>query len=187
VKLELIFMKTALILHGIGGSSKENWLPWLKKELDSRGWKVLSPDLPNTRHPDRKEWLETVKDLVGAVDFSELTIIGHSLGVPTALDLIETEEKKLKRLISVSGFYEDYGSELNSFFMVKRKVDMEKVNNLINEKIVIYGNDDPYVPQETLKNLADAFEVEPVIIKNGGHVNTASGYDELPLLFVYIK
>ena len=148
---------------------------------------MILPDLPNTKKPDRSQWLEKVQELTKDVDFSKLTIIAHSLGVATALDLVEQEEKKLNMLISVSGFYKDYGAELNSYFMRERDIDIEKVGNLIDEKVVIYGSNDPYVPTETLEEFADAFGVEPVIIKNGGHVNTASGYDKLPLLFVYIK
>ena len=179
--------KTALILHGIGGSSKENWFPWLKKVLEERGWKVILPDLPNTKKPDRRKWLEKVQKLTKDIDFSNLTIIAHSLGAATALDLVEQEEKKVKMLITVSGFYKDYGAKLNSYFMKEKDVDIEKVGNLVDEKVVIFGSNDPYVPTETLREFADAFGVEPVIIKNGGHVNTASGYDKLPLLFVYIK
>jgi uncharacterized protein len=180
-------MKTALILHGIGGTSEGNWFPWLAEELKKRGWNVILPDLPNTKHPDRSEWLETVQKLVKDVDFSDFVIIGHSLGVATALDLLEKEDKKLKMLISVSGFYTDYGAQLNSYFMKTKDIDINKVRNLVEKSVVIYGDDDPYVPQETLKGMAEALGVEPQIIKKGGHVNAKSGYTQLPLLFVFIK
>src|SRR3989344_5871888 len=40
-----------VLLHGYTGSARKNFFPWLKKELESRGKKVNSPELPNTNNP----------------------------------------------------------------------------------------------------------------------------------------
>lgn len=180
-------MKNALILHGILGNSRENWFPWLRAELEQRGWNVLLSDLPNPNHPDRDEWLKTARKLVSDVNFSELVIVGHSLGVVTALDLIEAENKKVKSLISVSGFGKDYGVELNSYFLKKKKIDFNKVRNLVGKSVVTYGDNDPYVPQKTLKDLAENLGVEPIIIKKDGHINTNSGYKKFPLILKLLE
>jgi len=180
-------MKTALILHGIKGSSGENWFPWLKGELEQKGWKVILPDLPGTNHPSRKKWLTTVKNLLRDVDFSSLSIIGHSLGVTTALDLIETEGKKVNILVSASGFARDYHAELNSYFLREKEVDLSRVKKLIEKPIVIYGDDDPYVPQEELQYLADRLGVKPKILEKGGHLNKRSGYTKFPLILEFLE
>lgn len=49
--------KQALILQGWYQKPNSNWYPWLKKELEKRGYKVFLPDLPtmHTDLPDMKK------------------------------------------------------------------------------------------------------------------------------------
>jgi hypothetical protein len=175
-------MKSVLILHGIQGQAGIHWQKWLHDELVKRNCRVLMPTLPNAMRPDRGEVLEFVWDLCKAVDFSDLVIVGHSMGVTTALDLIASFRREVKGLISVSGVFKDYGAELNSYFLRERFVDLKVVRSLVKKVAVFYGDNDPYVPQDVLKSLADELGVTPVVIPNGGHLNTNAGYTEFPLL-----
>ena len=52
---------------------------------------------------------------------------------------------------------------------------------------VLFGDDDPYVPQEVLYSLAKQLGVQPEIIKNGGHLNTDSGYETFPRLVEIVR
>jgi hypothetical protein len=36
-------MKTAIIIHGTGGSPDENWFPWMKTQLEEQGYRVFVP------------------------------------------------------------------------------------------------------------------------------------------------
>lgn len=56
----------------------------------------------------------------------------------------------------------------------------------VKEKIVIYGSDDPYIPQETFHNFATHLGAEEVIITNGGHLNTAAGFNEFSKVLTYL-
>lgn len=179
-------MKTALIIHGIFGKAGENWEGWLKQELEKKGYKVHMPQMPNSKHPDRQEWLEYAYELVKDIDPSKLTIIGHSLGVPTGLDLVEKLNTRIDTFASVAGFYEDYGHEINSYFMKEKDIDIEKVKSLIEKAIVLYGDNDPYVTQQALENLAKGLGVESLILKEGGHINEEAGYTELPEISKYL-
>jgi uncharacterized protein len=175
-------MKTVLILHGIGGHAGKHWMQWLHDELVHLRYKVIIPSLPDPDHPDRETWLELAKKLTKNVDFKHLTLIGHSLGVATALDLIEAKNKKVERLISVAGFAVDYGADLNGYFMREQNINLAKVRKLVGKINVIYGDDDPYVTQEALCGLAKELGVKPHIINNGGHINKESGFIKFPLI-----
>lgn len=173
---------TVLIIHGIGGYAGIHWQKWLHDELKSRGHHVIMPSLPDADHPDRTTWLKIVTELVKPVELSKLVIVGHSLGVLTGLDFIERANSPIQQLISVSGFSVDFGAELNSYFIKEKSIDFDKIRRNCHHFAVLFGDDDPYVPQIILKQLATDLIVKPTIFKNGGHLNTDSGYTKFPEL-----
>lgn len=175
-------MKTALIIHGIGGRAGIHWQRWLASELTAKDYKVLMPDLPAADHPDRQTWLGAVVKILQDVDLNELTIIGHSLGVTTALDFLEQAPSQIQELAAVSGFAESYGAALNDYFLKEKSIDFTKVRQHLGRAAVVYGDDDPYVTQEALRYVADSLSVQPIVIPRGGHLNTEAGYGEFPQL-----
>ncbi|NTU72742.1 serine hydrolase family protein [Candidatus Roizmanbacteria bacterium] len=178
---------TILILHGITGKAGIHWQQWLHDELVKLGHTVIMPTLPSPDHPDRIEWLETVKKLIEGVNPSQLIIVGHSLGVVAALDYIEQTSRPVLSLISIAGFGEDYGAELNSYFMKVKQLNYEKIRENAQYFEVFYGNDDPYVPQSVLESLAEKLQVEPRIFPQGGHLNTSTGFTTFPDLLSTIQ
>lgn len=175
-----------LILHGIGGHAGIHWEQWLHDELGARGFTVHMPSLPDGDHPDRTAWLRIVEDVVQKVNPAELIIVGHSLGVTTALDFIEQSPRPIRALVSVSGFASDYGAELNSYFLREQTIDLAKVRRNLGQAIVIYGDDDPYVAPAALAEVATGLGVQPIVIPHGGHLNTERGYTTFPLLLEQI-
>jgi predicted alpha/beta hydrolase family esterase len=173
---------TVLILHGIGGSAGVHWQQWLHDRLVQMGHTVMMPSLPHPQHPNRSEWLANLQIMMQNVDLTNTIIVGHSLGVATALDYIETIMTPVKGLFSVSGFGDDYGAELNSYFMREKAIDYAAIKRNASKFFVFYGDNDPYVPQLSLKLLADNLGVEPHIVHNGGHINSDAGFTEFPLL-----
>lgn len=173
---------TVLILHAIGSHAGAHWERWLHDELAKQGYAVLMPQLPVAEHPNRAMWLTTVQDLVKDISTNELVLVGHSLGVVTALDFIEHSPTDVRGLVSVAGFGKDYGAELNSYFMRERVIDFTTVRQKVDKPFVYYGDNDPYVPQDTLADLAAKLDVAPTVIHNGGHLNTDAGYISFPEL-----
>lgn len=171
-----------LILHGIQSEAGAHWMRWLGHQLEKEGHKVIMPQFPSPDHPERFDWLSFVKERLQGIPLSKLVIIGHSLGVVTALDFIEQSDKKIHGFISVSGFARDYGNELNSYFMKEKDLNLVEVREKIHQLAVFYGSNDPYVSQEALQYLAEELEVNPIIVDRGGHLNSEAGYTEFPEL-----
>jgi predicted alpha/beta hydrolase family esterase len=175
-------MKMVLIIHGIGGHAGIHWQQWLHDNLLSSGFNVLMPDLPNSEHPDRQTWLGLIKKTLEGVTLDELIIVGHSLGVTTALDYVEQLDSSIDGLVTISGMAEDYGSELNSYFLNEKNIDFERVVKKVGWSEVLYGDNDPYVTQDALKSLAVSLGTQEIIISKGGHLNTEAGFTTFPLL-----
>ena len=179
-------MRTIVILHGIQGFA--GWQNDVSAKLISKGYKVIMPVFPNWGHPDRKECLKIVQKEVTNVNLSELTLIGHSLGVTTACDFLETLKSPIACFISVSGFATDYKAELNSYFLKEKTVDYNKIIQNSKKRIVIYGENDLYVPQKTLADFAtDIKATDTIVIEKGGHLSTGAGFTEFPLLIDLIE
>ena len=53
-------MKNAIILHGTGTKNTDFWFPYLKSNLEERGFEVWLPQLPNDETPNLEEWLPFV-------------------------------------------------------------------------------------------------------------------------------
>ena len=74
--------KRVLILHGWESNSKEHWFLEEKQRLEKLNCEVIVPDMPNTFHPEKEEWIEIVE---GFTPDDNSVLIGHSLGGVTTL------------------------------------------------------------------------------------------------------
>ena len=74
--------KRLVIVQGWEGSQEEGWFPWLKAEMEKRGWEVSVPALPNSAEPEQARWLPYLQSVAGKVDKNTF-MVGHSLGCLT--------------------------------------------------------------------------------------------------------
>ncbi|MBI4085776.1 MAG: alpha/beta fold hydrolase [Candidatus Liptonbacteria bacterium] len=94
-----------VLLHGYTGTPKNDFRPWLKKELERRGAKVHIPSLPHTKNPRVAEQVEFV---LKNVPFNKNTVIlGHSLGAIVALKVLEKLKQPVRSTVLVAGFTEN--------------------------------------------------------------------------------
>jgi predicted alpha/beta hydrolase family esterase len=110
-------MKRIFIVHGWGGYPTEGWFPWLKTELEQKGFQVFVPQLPDTDHPTIENWVPALTAAVGTPD-SDTYFVGHSMGCQTIARYAEGLEASqvLGGAVFVAGFFKKGGKK--SFWMV---------------------------------------------------------------------
>ncbi len=183
-------MKNVLILHGAGNSSQGNWFPWLKKELEQKGYKVWSPNLPNSDQPILRDWLETIASNKDWKFDSESILIGHSSGATFALRLLERlpEEIRIDKTILVATFV--HKGTLPEFFPYKEGL-LEtpfvwgKIKNSSKSFHFIASDNDPYqCGVDNAKVLQDNLGGELILKSGEGHFNLEKGsnYKQFPLI-----
>ena len=165
----------AVIFHGWGSTSQDNWFSWLKDELEDNGFEVFVPNLPNTHNPIQEEWLKAALDLT---DFDENTIlIGHSLGTILIMRLLE--KKKIKAAFLVSSFDEDLGiPEINNFF--DQPFDYEKIKS--NKLYMLSSDNDPYIPLHIAERLSKNLSCKLTVFKGKEHLSNGTGNLRFPEL-----
>lgn len=176
-------MTTVFIFHGYGANPDANWFPWLKIELEKKGHTVFVPAFPDTDHPDREKWLEHFEKYKKHVD-EDTIFVGHSLGAPFILNILETLDKPIKAAFLVSGFIGKLGPMFDPYVgsISTRDFNWGKIKENCKKFVLFASDNDPYVPLEKAEELNKKLPSELIIIKGGEHLNAGSGYftfDEL--------
>jgi len=165
-----------ILLHGYTGSPKENFFPWLKKELEKRGYTVQVPVLPNTNNPDVSEQVDFV---LKNCKFDEQTILlGHSLGSVIALKVLEKVKKPIRKLVLAAGFSEPKFLDKKRSFekTFDWKFDFEKIKKNVSKIKILRATNDSAVPQERAETLQQHFGGE--ILDFTADNNPISGKEE---------
>ena len=76
-------------MPGTGATSKDNWFPWLKKELEKRNWKVWVPDLPRSDKPSMGRYNRHIFSNKDWKFDSDTVIVGHSSGAVAILGVLQ--------------------------------------------------------------------------------------------------
>lgn len=174
-------MKTVFIIHGVEGYPEENWFPWLKGELETRGCNVIVPQFPTPEGQTLENWLEVLKPYEDLLDGA--IVIGHSLGVPFLLSVLE--QHKVETAYFVSGFYtmpegwQFYdGAKTFVHRELRKEFDFEAVRQNCGKFVVFHSDNDPYVSLDRAKLLARELGVEVRLVEGAGHFNSSAGYDK---------
>lgn len=182
-------MKTALLIHGAYGNPKENWMPWLKEELEQFDYEVIAPTFPTPENQNLGSWLDVLKPRLAKLD-NESVLVGHSIGAVFMLSILEKLKSPIYTAVFVSGFLHDLGNndfdKINNSFYDK-DFDWQLIKGNARSIVVFHGDDDPYVPLKEAKYLAENLGTKIKVIKNGGHLNESAGFTEFPELLKVIK
>lgn len=174
--------KRVFIIHGWEGTPDSNWFPWLKSELEKKGFEAAVPQMPNAANPKMGEWLAYLRKIAGEPDENTF-FVGHSLGSIAILRYLESLNtgEKIGGVILVAGFSEPIGiGELDNFFATP--LDYTKVKGSAGEIIAINSDNDRLVPLKQGEIMRDKLGAKFIIIPNGDHLNAGDGSFEFSLV-----
>ena len=179
-----------LLVHGSFGSPFSNWIPYLRKEIENKKLEVYTPDFPTgVGYQNYENWSRLLKTYVEANVIDENTIIfAHSIAPIFICKFLVENKIKVKRLVFVCGFNnylgidKDYDAVNESMYFN----NLTDVKNYCDDIVCFYSDNDPYVKYEAEKDFADAITENHIMISDGGHLNSESGYTEFPELLKYL-
>jgi len=177
------------LFHCWGGDGRSCWSGWLADTLRAKGIEVLAPDFPDTNTPKLENWLATARKYAPHfIDGDDWVLIGHSLGCPTILHLLESFDRneKIKCVILVAGFAKDLGiGEIRDF--VVKDFDWEKIRKKAKKFVVINSDNDPFIELKEGERLAKLLGAEFIVEHDAGHINEGSGFVEYKKLLKLLE
>lgn len=176
-------MKKALILHAYTNTPDGNWYPWLKIELEKRGYGVSIPNLPtmNDSQPNMELMLKLILEN-GFVD-ENTVVIGHSLGAVLAIRL--AERTKFGEGILLAGWdFDDLDPRDDLFW--PNQIDHKKVKQNVPVWVVPISENDPYVSVYMTEQMAERLGAKTLKMGKKGHFCTNDGVNEVPEILEFV-
>ncbi len=176
----------AFIIHRWGGNPDEGLYKWLASELESRGFEVIVPEMPDTDNPQINSWVNKIKEI--CQDSDENTyFFGHSIGCQTILRYLETlpEDVKVGKVVLIApwlhlqGIEEEEGAAEVAEPWLITPIDFEKVKSHANFTC-IFSDNDPYVPISDKDIFKENLNAQIIVEHDKGHFTEEDGVKELP-------
>lgn len=169
--------KRIYIVHGWSGYPEEAWFPWLKKELEAKGFNVIIPQLPDTENPRIYNWVPKLNEVVTKPD-ANTYFVGHSMGCQTIARYLESlpNEIHVGGAVFVAGFFKHLtglGDKENVKTICEHwlntPIDFAKIKSRLTKSIAIFSDNDPYVPLDNQEDFREMLKSEIIIKKSMGH------------------
>lgn len=175
-------MKRAVIVHCWDGDPLYAWYPYVASKLGRMKFKVTTPFFWDFPLPHKNDRLKILSEAAGKPD-ENLYLIGHSLGVVTILNYLQSlpEGKAIAGAVLVAGFADNLGLRvLDEFF--DPPLDFGKIRKSCRQFVAVYSQNDPYISWRQVHALEENLGAETILIRRGGHFTpeTSHGFDYFP-------
>ncbi len=170
--------KRVYIIHAWGENPESCWYPWLKKELEARGFDVHVPTMPNTDTPTIQTWVETLHQLVPSPD-ENIYFVGHSIGCQTILRYLGTlpEGQRIGEAVFVAPWTQLTGLGKDSQQIAKPWIETpigwEAAKSHCPHFRALFSDNDPWVSLDEEKVFRKKLGAETKIVKDAGHFDRA--------------
>lgn len=169
--------RNIFIFHGTGGSPEGNWFPWLKKELEEKGFNVFVPKFPTPVGQSLDAWLKVLDQYKQYINEGTI-FVGHSLGGMFLLKVLEQLNHNVHAAFFISSPVgvrpiKYYDSDYAFTHFIFNWPEITKKAKIF---AVYHSDNDPYVSLGNGKELAKQLGVTLTFIPKAGHLNAESGW-----------
>ena len=166
-------MPRVIIVHRWSGGPSDDWRPWLKKELEKRGYEVLNPEMPDRDTPVIGSWVRRLAEVAGTPD-ARTYFVGHSIGCQAILRYLQTINTPVGGAVFVAGWFnlknmEDAEVEEIAKPWIKTPIDIAKIKKVLPKSVLIISDNDPYDALEENKRRFGEFGARVVVVPGAGH------------------
>jgi predicted alpha/beta hydrolase family esterase len=168
--------KRVFLVHGWGGSPDSGWFPWLKSELEEKGFEVHALAMPNTEFPIIDEWVGFLKKTIGAVD-KDVYFLGHSIGCQTIMRFLQDAAGQYAGgVLFVAGWINLQGLETQEENEIAKPwletpIDYGEVRLAAGKVTAIFSANDPYVPLTDSVLFKEKLGAKILVENNAEHFN----------------
>lgn len=157
----------------------KHWIPWIKRELVTRGIPTETPLMPNPWEPVYEDFKKEFK----RYSVSENTIlIGHSCGCSFLVRWLGDTKQSVKKLILVAPWKIHRGADKFKKAFYKFPID-ESIKSRVREIVMFTADDEEEDGKLGLQMFHDALGGKVVELKGRGHyVLGDMGTEEFPEL-----
>lgn len=174
-----------VIVPGVGGSEESHWQTWLQQQLTSSS----RVQQRNWQQPVLSDWVEAWVEHVAHIA-EPVQIVAHSFGCLTSIAALHQYpqlQSKVEQLTLVAPANPERFGEMGFARNSKRNYLSYFQGLRLNvPTALILSENDPWFALPDALNLAQAWQIEPIILGAVGHINVASGFGAFPALFQYI-
>lgn len=174
-----------ILIHGNGNSTPEdNWLPYVKQEVESWGIPVRAEQFPDAMLARAIYWLSFLKDELKASE--DTIIIGHSSGAVAAMRF--AERNKILGSILVGAMHTDLGLEnetLSGYY--HEPWQWQNIKNNQQWIIQFASTDDPWIPIKEPRFIHEKTDSEYHEFQNQGHFGGDYYKKTFPELILALK
>lgn len=180
--------KRIFIIHRWEETPEGDWYPWVKNQLEQKGYHVIVPEMPDTDSPKIDTWVSKLSDTVGKLEHTD-SFITHSIGAQTVLRYLESQDEKCDKVIMIAPWLELIPESLDDDEKeiarpwIETPIDFTKVNGKANSIIGIFSDNDEYVNYvENQKLFNEKLQYQGVLENGKGHFTKEEGVTELPMV-----
>lgn len=177
--------RTAILIHGFEDDENGQFSPWkdewIKEKLTDLGYEVIAPNMPNSHHPARSEWLEFIRQFESKLNQNTI-IIGHSLGCATVADLLTGIKTRIKAAYLIAPanaamdftqFRKNWRNENSDIDSVEKFAKQDTRWDALKAKAgivkVILSDNDKYIPYDKTRRLFSDEKIDVMTLQEQKH------------------